>query len=290
MGAGSNFRQLAPFGVEVSADLARRPSAADKTELRRLFDEQGLILIRGLSLSMDEQKELCRIFGPVLDTPHENFVVSNVREDGYLGRQELLFHHDLAYLPEPYSGGALHALEAAEGATSTRFASGTRAWERLPPELRRRVAGANALHVKQRVYDRPNTLADLEPGDVCAIHAVAPRHARTDRPYLMVSEDLTVCVAGLGEVESAELLRRLFAVLYAPENVYEHRWQVGDIVIWDNLAVQHARGPVTTAPRSLQRVSIARIGYAQMYPTDLGIFGEQYAEELGAGAGARQTA
>lgn len=278
----ASIRQLEPFGIEADPRLI----AEAPDELRRLFDEQGLVLIRGLDLSMEEQKALCRIFGPVLDTPHENFVVSNVREDGYLGVQELLFHHDLSYLPAPYVGGALHAIEVGDGATSTRFASGTRAWARLPAELQERVAPLNALHVKLRVFDRPNSLGDLEPGDVAAVHAVVGKHQRTGAPYLMVSEQLTACIAGLSEKDSAELLQDLFARLYAPDNVYEHHWRKGDIIIWDNLAVQHARGPLSPAPRSLQRVSIARIGYAQMYPTDLGIFGEQYAETLGAGAGA----
>ena len=273
--------RIEPFGVEAEAgELQSAPE-----ELRRQFDEQGLVLIRGLSLTMAQQMDLCRLFGPVLDSEHENFIVSNVREDGYLGVQELLFHNDLAYLPEPYPGGSLHALEASEGTTSTRFASGARAWARLPQALRERIAPLNALHVKQRVFDRPNTLADLEPGDVCAIHSVVGQHLRTGAPYLFVSEDLTVCIAGLGEQESAALLAELFARIYAPDNVYEHRWRVGDIVIWDNLAVQHARGPLSPEPRTLQRVSIARIGYAQMYPTDLGIYGAQYAEKLGAGAG-----
>ena len=280
------FRQIEPFGVEVDAAIAADTDGAAKAGLRRLFDEQGLVLVRGLSLSMQEQMALCRIFGPVLDTPHENFVVSATRPDGYLGAEQLLFHNDLTYLPMPYLGGSLHALEAGEGTTNTRFASGTRAWQQLPPALRARVERRNALHVKQKVFDRPNTLGDLEPGDVCAIHAVVGRHHRTDRPYLMVSEDLTVCIAGQPEAESAALLAELFAHLYAPGNVYEHRWQEGDIIIWDNLAVQHARGPVSAAPRALQRVSIGTIGYDAMYPTDGGIYGKQYADTLGAGAGA----
>jgi taurine dioxygenase len=277
-------RMLVPFGVEIDAALVRDPAEPVRRGLKELLDAQGLVLIRGLSLTMAEQKALCALFGPVLDTPLENFVVSNVRDDGYLGVQQLLFHNDLAYLPVPYLGGSLHALEVGEGATPTRFASGTRAWQRLSPELRRRVAGLNALHVKQRVFDRPNTLADLEPGDVCAIHAVVGRHRATGSPYLFVCEDLTACIAGLPEQESAALLRELFAHLYAPDNVYRHDWREGDVVIWDNLAVQHARGPLSPAPRTLQRVSIATIGYAQMYPSDLGIFGDQYAGTLAAGA------
>jgi taurine dioxygenase len=285
MSPSASHRLLEPFGIEIDAAAVLHPDDTARAELRLLFDEHGRVLIRGLSLSIEDQKALCRIFGPVLNTPLENFIVSNVRADGYLGVQELLFHNDLAYLPEPYLGGSLHALEVGEGATSTRFASGARAWERLPPALRERVAPLNALHAKQRVFDRPNTLADLEPGDVCAIHAVVGRQRRTGRPYLFVSEDHTVCLAGLAEQESAALLRELFGRIYAPDNVYEHEWRNGDIVIWDNLAVQHARGRLSPAPRTLQRVSIARIGYAQMYPTDLGIFGEQYADTLGAGAG-----
>ena len=281
-----SHRLLEPFGVEIDAEVVARPDEATRAQLHHLFDLHGLVLIRGLSLSMEAQKDLCRLFGPVLDTPLENFIVSNVREDGYLGVQELLFHNDLAYLPAPYLGGSLHAIDVGEGATSTRFASGTLAWARLPSALRERVDALNGLHVKQRVFDRPNTLADLEPGDVCAIHAVVGRHHATDKPYLFVSEDLTVCIAGIAEAESASLLRELFGHLYAPANVYEHKWRNGDIVIWDNLAVQHARGPLSPAPRTLQRVSIGRIGYAQMYPTDLGIMGDQYADTLARGVGA----
>jgi taurine dioxygenase len=281
-----SWRAIEPFGAEADAAAVLDPDESGKAGLRRLFDAQGLVVIRGLPpLAMEEQKAICRIFGPVLDTPLENFIVSNVREDGYLGVQELLFHNDLPYLPMPYIGGSLHALEVSEGTTSTRFASAARAWERLPEPLRAKVAGLNGLNVKQRIFDRPNTLADMEPGDVCAVHAAVRRHERTGQPYLFVNQDMTVCLAGLPQDESDRLLAELFAHLYAPDNVHEHRWRLGDLVIWDNLAVQHARGRVSAEPRTLQRVSIAAIGYAQMYPTDLGILGDQYADTLARGVG-----
>ena len=37
---------------------------------------------------------------------------------------------------------------------------------------------------------------------------------------------------------------RLFDVLYAPENTYEHFWSNGDLVVWDNRALQHCRSDV----------------------------------------------
>jgi taurine dioxygenase len=45
--------------------------------------------------------------------------------------------------------------------------------------------------------------------------------------------------------------------LYAPGNRYEHHWEPGDLVVWDNVGLQHARGAVGRgAPRTLRRIVI----------------------------------
>jgi len=44
----------------------------------------------------------------------------------------------------------------------------------------------------------------------------------------------------LGE-ESEALLERLCEATERPEHIYEHQWRVGDVLIWDNRAVLHAR-------------------------------------------------
>ncbi len=286
MGTDMMIRTLMPFGAEADPDLILRPTEAGNAELRRQFNEQGLVVFKRLEpMSMERQMEVCRIFGPVLDNPWENMLVSNTRPDGFLGAQQLLWHHDLPYLPRPYIGGSLHALEAEPGTTSTHFASGLRGWDRLPQALRARIEGRNALHVKQKVFDQRNRLADLEPGDVCAVHAVVRRQRVTAKPYVFVSEDLTDCITGLQQDESDELLEALFAVLYAEGETYEHRWEVGDLLVWDNETVQHARGDVGSAARTLQRVSIAEIGYNDMYPTDGGVHSDQYEMTLAEGTG-----
>jgi taurine dioxygenase len=52
--------------------------------------------------------------------------------------------------------------------------------------------------------------------------------------------------------ESEALLEDLFAHLYDQAITWEHEWHQGDLVMWDNLAMQHARpvvdedGPVRT--------------------------------------------
>lgn len=266
-------RPLQPFGVEVQLDLKAGLGDADKAELRRLYRQDGLVLIRGLHLSMDEQLELSSVFGPVMPGAVENYLVSNVDKQGLLGTRELLFHNDVAYLPAPYLGGSLHALDVDDGVAATRFASGLRAYERLPAALRTRIDGLNALHVRERVEGRRARLTDMLPGDLCSLHAVAPRR-EDGRRYLFVNQALTGCIVGLPEAESEALLEELFASLYADGETYQHVWTTGDIVIWDNLAVQHARKPLGPGRRTLQRVTIARIGYAEQWPTDLATFDE----------------
>lgn len=264
--------RLEPFGHEVALASIRDIDAGAAEALRALYQRDGLLLVRGLELSQADQIELCRHLGPVNESQFENFLVSNVAKEGHLGTRELLWHHDVPYLPAPYLGASLHALKVDPGAVGTRFASGFRAYERLPPALKERIDGMKALHVRERVFDRRNRLTDLQEGDVCTVHDIVRRQPETGRPYLFVSENLSPCIIGLSEADSQALLEELFGYIYAADNVFEHRWVKGDIVIWDNLTLQHARGLAGTGTRTLQRVTIAELGYTAQYPTDVGIY------------------
>jgi len=264
----------APFGIEVKADLTAQFSPAEKEELRRLYCQDGLVLFRNQKLSMEQQIDACSIFGPVLRGSRENYLVSNVHKDGLLGDRELLFHHDVPYVPAPYLGGSLHALEVDKGVSGTRFVSGLRALERLPAGLRARVEGLNALHIRPRVYTARSRLSDCLPSDNCAVHAIVGRQKETGRPYLFVDEEMTALVIGIAEADGEALLEELFTYLYPADEIYEHRWSAGDIIVWDNLAVQHARSAVKGGTRTLQRVTIARFGYWEQYPVDLATFEE----------------
>lgn len=265
------IRPLQPFGFEAELASVPAPGSAEAGQLRAAYRQEGVLVVRGLHLSHQEQIAFCRLFGPVCETPYENFLVSNVDANGHLGTRELLWHNDVAYLPSPYLAACLHALRVDPEAVGTRLASGFQAYERLPDALRRRVAGLKALHVRERVYDRPNRLTDLEDGDMCTVHDVVRTDSETGRKYLFVNQAWTPQIIGLAESESQDLLGELQQYLYAEDNVYEHKWAEGDILLWDNLALQHARGRAGNGIRTLQRVTITNLSYAEQYPTDLGI-------------------
>jgi taurine dioxygenase len=92
-------------------------------------------------------------------------------------------------------------------------------------------------------------------------------HPRTREPLLYISEMQTARIEGLDEADSDATLCALFEALYAPEHVYEHRWQNGDLLIWDNYALQHARCDLTgMIPRTLQRVAVADKSFFDLLP------------------------
>jgi taurine dioxygenase len=57
--------------------------------------------------------------------------------------------------------------------------------------------------------------------------------------------------------ESRDLLQMLFDTVERAQFVYEHRWRVGDLVLWDNRCTTHARRDFDPdAQRWMRRVTI----------------------------------
>jgi taurine dioxygenase len=102
-------------------------------------------------------------------------------------------------------------------------------------------------------------LESVPPEGDRARHSVLLPHPRTATDVLYVNEMQTERINELSPDDSDELIGALFAHLYTPEFTYEHRWQIGDLVVWDNVAVQHARRDPVEGPRTLQRVTLAEI-------------------------------
>src|SRR5262249_39782311 len=74
-------------------------------------------------------------------------------------------------------------------------------------------------------------------------------------------------VTGLSPEESEAVLAEVFAILYGADNVYAHEWRVGDLILWDNVALQHGRPDFPeTEERTLQRVSVGNKTALELVP------------------------
>jgi taurine dioxygenase len=245
--------------LDLAGDLAPH-----QDELQALLHEHQMLCFRSPGLRGEDQKRLLACFGPLVDESFDGSgwsFVSNVEPGGVLGDGPFLFHSDLEFTPEPLWVLSLYGVELPDAPTSTRFANGARAAANLDAELLAAIDGRTAIHVFPLLEGRGDAryrVRDLDDGAPRAEHPVLLTHPVTGARILYVTAMQTDSIVGLADDESEALLEQLWGELYAPGNVYEHEWQVGDLLVWDNLALQHARGAVT-GRRTLRRVPVGTV-------------------------------
>lgn len=258
----------------LGADLAATPpggawTAEEMDDLRNAFDRRHLLVLRGGVIAGAAQVAFAARFGPLVSERELWGYVSNVRPDGIVREGALLFHSDFAFAREPVDAICLHALEVPADGAPTRFADVTRAAAALPADLRARLEGKTVLNVYDfhRPDDRPMRLAEVDLRSPRHEHPVLSRHRRTGEEVVLANELHTDHIVGLSRAESDAVLADLFAVLYDPAHILEHHWQVGDLVLWDNVALQHGRPDFTKEEaRTLQRVTVGRYTPGELVP------------------------
>lgn len=260
------WRQIAPFGAEViGIDLSQMPSRAILNQLRQLYDEHHLLIFHGQNLTLEQQRSAAGWFGKLYPPAEGVNFISNTRKDGFLGNLELKFHSDLAHCEYPIESVMLLGVELDEGNTSTKFVSSTKAWIELPDNLKKAVENRRA--VQCFAYGPNDGLYGYDENLPNWSHRIARPHPRTGEPCLYVMPESTRIIEGLPEEEGRPLLEALYAHIARPEAIYEHIWHIGDVVLWDNLACQHARGALNPdVPRTMQRATLGPLTFKQQYP------------------------
>jgi alpha-ketoglutarate-dependent taurine dioxygenase len=255
------------FGAQVSGFDPQAPLGDDtRRALQELFDRRCVLLFRDLDLTHGEQVRLSKMLIRQEDAPgtgaaplEDKFYISNRRADSAAPFGRLQFHSDTMWADQPFEVLSLYGVDVDEPTTPTTFVSGTSAWKTLPDELRERVEGLDALHTAGAV--RRGNLTDVLVSTVerppTTVAPIGRRHPRTGDTILYVCEQMTQEVVGLAPEESEQLLEDLFSHLYDPPGRWSHNWRERDFVVWDNLAIQHARPNVMTEgpARTLRKVA-----------------------------------
>jgi taurine dioxygenase len=262
--AGLAWRPLQPFGAEVDHDLSRPLTEAQGRRLVQLLWRRGLVLARGQNLTMAQQEAVCGFAGPILHREGENGYLTAVA--GVAATlTELSWHADAAYTRAPLDAISLHALEVVDEASSTRFVNAQDAWDALPADLRAQLADRE-LDMISPAFEALGARSCDQEDPVVVVRGVFPavrRNPHNGRQVLWTSELQTARVLGLDWAQSRDLLHAVFDHLYRPARVLEHRWRNGDLVIWDNVGLQHMRGPLRdVGVRVLQRVIVGTEGVA----------------------------
>ncbi|HEY6347610.1 MAG TPA: TauD/TfdA family dioxygenase [Bryobacteraceae bacterium] len=247
--------------AEIGGVDLNRISDRDFEEIHRTWLDRLVVLFREQRLDDDGLIRFSRRFGeldwaPVQETGRrfvegkpEIYVVSNVIENGEpigsLGAGEAVWHTDMSYLEAPPKASMLYALETPPTGGDTYFCNMYAAYEALPGVLKDRIVGLALKHdatYNSGGYVRQGMAASDNPAASPGVyHPLVIRHPETGRRTLYLGRRRNAYVGGLAVEESEALLDELWRYATRDEFAWCHRWQPGDLVMWDNRATMHRR-------------------------------------------------
>jgi taurine dioxygenase len=264
----SNNVGLAVEGIDLSRPLER----AVEDQLRTLWLEHGLLLLRGQCRTVAEQIRFSRTFGELEIHPLERIRQKDYPElielnsadeqtnptaswDGedWIGR--LGWHTDLIYSGKPNLGAVLRAviLPAHDGQTG--YADRGAAYDTLPDSVKEEIADLEVVYrFEVNLYRMPylDTSGYLagpgapdKPSDVgfpdfpdSAYPLVVP-HPVSGRKVLNICPMFLSHIRGRPEGGGDPLLQSLVDHVTDQRFSYHHSWKRDDIILWDNWRMMH---------------------------------------------------
>ena len=251
----------AACGAEFACDLAEDIDEATFREIERAFHDNIVVVFRRQNLSNERHIEFSRRFGELeihivkkylLPGFPEILLISNIRDDRgeHIGLADAGFtwHSDTSYRRRPSRCSLLYAKEVPQRdgrpLGDTVFANAIAAYEALPERMKERLAGLKAIHrysARRRVADSPRpklTRAQLDETPDIA-HPIVRTPPYTGRKSLYVTAGECVGIEGMPDREAIDLIAELDTHCVRPEFLYRHKWQVGDLLMWDNTSSMH---------------------------------------------------
>ena len=253
----------ASFGLEIlDIDLSKELKAQDYAWLIELYHQHSMLLFRNQSLSPKSQAALAHHFGaPKIETRKQfNFqehpevsTIGNLQDNNgkllsFFVRGGFGWHTDGAAACHVNAATMLYAVEVPRDGGDTLFASSTDAYDQAPAELIEALQGLSfqtSFHAhNDPLYETdPDSFIPLADSERAALppvwHKVIQTHPVTGRKLFYLNTD-PLAFDGVDEKTGRELLQQALAVTTAAERVHRHRWQPGELIIWDNQAMMHS--------------------------------------------------
>jgi len=273
----------AVLGAEISGIDIGDLSDADFAAIEAAFEERSVLVIRGQA-EIDDAKQAAfsRRFGDLETTISANpggegthiAIFSNLDADGALippkdkrmifnsGNQ--MWHTDSSYKPVPAKASMLSGRVVPPEGGETEFASGRAAWNALSPAERAEYEPLVAVH--DFLYSRglidKTLLTEKDRKELPAVRQKLVRVNPVTGARAIYAGAHASHIEGWPVEEGRALLRRLTDLVTRPEHCYTHKWEAGDLVMWDNRAVLHRGRPWDESryPRVMHRTTVAGTG------------------------------
>lgn len=223
--------------------------------LHHVFLDHHVLCIRGSSVSPQQHLDFGRRWGNVYEHPYVPSI------EGYPGIMLIYqvhtitetWHADTTHSAAPPKITMLVARTIPELGGDTAFSNQHQAYDALSDGLKATLENMRAVHYGTELAQS----AGLSSQQVTHAHRVCLAHPETGRKAIFVNGNYVKHFDGWTEDESKGLLDFLYANSARIEFTFRHRWQVGDVLLWDNRSVQHRVVPDHgTSERVLHRITI----------------------------------
>ncbi|MFT7598403.1 MAG: alpha-ketoglutarate-dependent taurine dioxygenase [Acidimicrobiales bacterium] len=268
------------FGATVTGVALRDLTDDQFSQIKTAFLDRGFLVFPGQFLTSEENIAFGERFGP-LEFGALPLANKKRHKDGTFSADVLdinsqtmrsnvgneTWHTDSTYKPLSSKCAMLSAVVVPDEEGETELADMRAGYAALDEETKDRIDGFSAYHSNQ--FSQANDLGDFPRADSDGFFKDVYHLEAYLRPVVKVHPETGVKnlflgrhafgIPGLERDESRELLRSLLEFVVSDETrVYQHRWQAGDTMIWDNRALLHRARPYDySKPRVLIGTRVA---------------------------------
>ncbi|WP_417513161.1 TauD/TfdA dioxygenase family protein [Minwuia sp.] len=277
------------FGTTLTGIDLKAPLSAPQIEaIRVAIDEHSFVCFPDQFLDDDQQLAFTRLLGE----PEPNHVIlgqtgqvnyfgsiGNVDENGVrhgnmakgvvFQTGNNMWHTDSSFRKVPSMVSIMSVHEVPDEGGETLFVSARAAYDRLSDAEKQEIDPLIAIH--DYVFSRSKVAPDAVTPEHAASLPPVPqklvrRNPRNGRANYYVGSHAKV-IDGWDEARSRALLDDLLARATGPAHILTHRWQPGELVIWDNRCLLH-RGAGYDADRYRRYMRQTRVTGAGPTPDE----------------------
>ncbi|MBL4801118.1 MAG: TauD/TfdA family dioxygenase [Emcibacter sp.] len=272
--------------VQTKVNLHEGLSAEMVEDIEQAMAQYAVLVLPEQNINDMEQIRFSRSFGPLELPPHMGmkvaaeqridpklYDVTNLGLDGEILPPEALkhasnkanqdFHSDSSFNGLPTKWSLLSARVIPPEGADTHYIDTRAVYDALPDTMKAKVIDAVAEHSfwKTRTksgYKPDQKMLDSMPPTRQKIETICPR---TGRKGLLIGEHITHIV-GWDAQESNAFIEELYDFAAQPDFIYTHKWQQGDLIIWNNPCTLHRATSfeVFKYKRDMRRATINKFG------------------------------
>jgi alpha-ketoglutarate-dependent 2,4-dichlorophenoxyacetate dioxygenase len=276
-------------GEVTGIDLTQKLTPSQVAAIEAGMDQYAVLVFPGQAIDDDQQLDFTRNFGE----PEVTLAGQMARpEDRRFQRLELgnisnldgggnklrdrndsrrmyalanrLWHSDASFRAVGAGYTLLHARIVPSRGADTQFADMRAAYDALDDDRKADAESLIAYH--SIIYSREQIGVEVKSEENAdklkpVPHKLVITHPKTGRKSLYLSSHIGA-IEGWPIPEARAYIRDLTEHATQPDFVYSHKWQVGDLVMWDNRTVMHraTRFRDLEEVRDLRRTSLKGVG------------------------------